>query len=142
MTVISRLRSGARRPRRGKAMTEYILVTILIMMCSIGMYFTALITGSSALGQSVCSECPDHNSGGDVSYETGLDGLTEELENAGENSDGANPDSGNNGIDEELAALPPADNYNEGFHFNFDFESEYWGYIWDSWFDFFDFDFA
>lgn len=112
------------RLSRGKTITEYIIVVVLLMSCSVALYFSVLVSGTEKLGNMLCNECPEQpNNSVDPWDRDSEDQARDDDNDDGKDDDGKNddpviPDDGNVGDD-------PYGGIND----------EFWGYFWNSFFD-------
>jgi hypothetical protein len=107
------------RLTKAKTMAEYIIVTLLLMTCSVALYFSVLVTGTEKLGTMLCNECPKtpHNS---------VDPWDQDSE------DQARDDEGND-ENQDDSAIPDEDTgANDDFG---GLDDEFSDYFWDSFFD-------
>jgi hypothetical protein len=114
------------RTRRGKAATEYVIITTMMLTCSIAIYFSVLVTGVENLGMTVCGECPKTEGQADNPFDD-LARHDDEPADDSASDDGDAENAPENPEHDGTVASSANDAYNR-------IDNEYWGYIWNSWF--------
>ena len=104
--------------KRGK--TEYIIVTVLLMTCSVALYFSVLVTGTEKLGNMLCNECPQNPNDSVDPWDRDSEDQARDDDNADEKDKDNDPT-----IPDENVGDDPYDGIND----------EFWDYFWDSFFD-------
>lgn len=106
--------------KRGKTVTEYIIVTVLLMTCSVALYFSVLVTGTEKLGNMLCNECPQNPNDSVDPWDRDSEDQARDDDNADEKDKDNDPT-----IPDENVGDDPYDGIND----------EFWDYFWDSFFD-------
>jgi hypothetical protein len=106
---------------RGKTIAEYIIVVVLLMSCSLTLYFSVLATGTESLGNMLCNECPKNPSDAVDPWDRNSDDQDNENNDSDdeENDDNSAIPEDDNSVDDDFGGI----------------NDEFWDYFWDSFFD-------